>query len=635
MQVDVTGAAAEVRPSIFAGFPASSWAFAIRVWLATLLALYVGFWLELESPSSAAVTVAILALPTRGQGLEKAGYRLLATVVGFAASIVIAGVFSQTDELLLAMIGIWIGLCVYAAGLLDGNRAYAAALGCITVALIVVQQIDSPSQVFTTGVARGAAIAIGVLATALVNDVLAAPDYHPVLASRLDALYHRAIDFAARAMRGEAASAATAALMLRDILALRPEIASLTTESSSGRARSAAARSTIVDLVSALSLTRALMTLPVTSTTVALPNDWDRSSSDLMRICRAWLSTEISRRNADVRNSLNALHTGARPSRHWRAPLYRSRRIAAENATRAATAFVLIASLFVLAGWPSTELCLSLVAVIIGLSATAPDPRSFTMVAVLATPIACLLAGVLKYLVFNGVSEFQLLAIGLAPVVIGLALLISLPSRVLSPLGRLVLVFTLAVLAPSNPQSYEPEVFLVTCLFTCLASVLVFVANLPLPSLSGDRRLRLLLGEAQRELKSLGTGRSLHLALEEAEFRDASRIEQIVAAAGASPASQKMVLEAMRCFDLATILRRCRAELDPLAAGPLAEAARVARGALVGRNGEAIVTAAESLHRTAARSTLCADSAIATLVLASIALTPSQPTPGSNQGQQL
>lgn len=79
--------AIEARPPLFAGFSANSWAFAVRVWLACLLALYASFWLQLEAPSSAAITVAILALPTRGQGLEKAGFRLLATAIGVAASI--------------------------------------------------------------------------------------------------------------------------------------------------------------------------------------------------------------------------------------------------------------------------------------------------------------------------------------------------------------------------------------------------------------------------------------------------------------------------------------------------------------------------------------------------------------------
>jgi hypothetical protein len=255
------------------------------------------------------------------------------------------------------------------------------------------------------------------------------------------------------------------------------------------------------------------------------------------------------------------------------------------------------------------------------------------MVAVLATPIACLLAGILKYLLLNGVSEFQLLAIGLAPVVIGLALLISLPGRMLSSLGRLTLVFTLAILAPTNPQSYDPEVFLVTCLFVCLASALVFAAQLLLPSLSAKRRIRLLLDEARGELTRLDGGQARHLEPEEAAFRDAARIEQIVTANGASASDDQPLAEAMGCFDQAAILRRCRAELDRLA-GPLAEPALAAQAALALRNGRAVLAAAEALRQAATRSNLSADSALATLVSASVAFAPAQPAIGLSQGER-
>ncbi|MGY3036986.1 putative membrane protein YccC [Bradyrhizobium sp. USDA 4354] len=610
MPVNATSAAAP-RPLIFAGFPASSWAFALRIWLAMLLALYVSFWLELESPSSSALTVAVLALPTRGQGMEKAGYRLLATTIGVAASIAIAGMFSQTDGLLLAVLGIWVGLCVYVATMLDGNRAYAAALCCITVALIEIQQIDTPLQVFPTGLARGAAIGIGVLAVALVNEILAAPNYHPVLTSRIEALHRRVTDLAQAA---EHASAPAAASLLHDIAAVRPEIASLTTESSIGTARAEAARTALVDLVSAFSLGRMLAALPAPSTDTAR----------LIAMSRSWLQTEISRKNAQVRSSLDALREGTRPYRVWRAPLYGSRRIAAETGARAAISFTLIAVFFVLIGWPSTELCLSLVAVIIGLSATTPAPRNFTLVTMTAMPIACLLAGILKYLVFNGVSEFQLLAIGLAPVVIGLALLISLPNPMLSSLGRLVLVFTIAVLAPTNPQSYDPEVFLVTSLFACLSSVLVFAAQTLLPPLSGDRRVRQLLGEARSELSHRYSGRARDLAPEEAAFRDAARIEQILTANGISALNGPITAKAMRCFEQAETLRRCRAELDRLTQEPFAHVAQEAREALAQHNGAAILAAAEALRQAAVQNNLSANSAIAMLIPASSAFAPSQ-----------
>ena len=43
------------QPFTVANIPLSSWSFAIRVWLAMILALFVSFWLQLEAPASAAV----------------------------------------------------------------------------------------------------------------------------------------------------------------------------------------------------------------------------------------------------------------------------------------------------------------------------------------------------------------------------------------------------------------------------------------------------------------------------------------------------------------------------------------------------------------------------------------------------
>src|SRR6267142_5198046 len=103
------------RQAIIAGFPLSAWAFALRIWAAMMVALYAAFWLQLESASSAAVTVGILALPTRGQTYQKAAYRIVATFIGVVASFVIAGLFAQSRS------AGWLGLCVYAGGLLDGN----------------------------------------------------------------------------------------------------------------------------------------------------------------------------------------------------------------------------------------------------------------------------------------------------------------------------------------------------------------------------------------------------------------------------------------------------------------------------------------------------------------------------------
>jgi uncharacterized membrane protein YccC len=207
------------RSLSFAGASLGAWAFGIRIWAAVVVALAASFWLELEAPSTAALTVAILAAPTRGEALDKASYRLIATLIGVTAAIAITGLFSQTRDLLLAAFAVWIGLCVYAAGLMDGNRAYAAVLYGYTVALVAIQQTDTPEHVFETGMARGAAIAVGIAAVALVNDLLAAPDSFPRLMSQLAALHRRVRDYSKPVLRDEAADAATAAGLLRDIAA--------------------------------------------------------------------------------------------------------------------------------------------------------------------------------------------------------------------------------------------------------------------------------------------------------------------------------------------------------------------------------------------------------------------------------
>ncbi|MGY3618141.1 putative membrane protein YccC [Bradyrhizobium sp. USDA 10063] len=63
------------QPFTVANIPVSFWSFAVRIWLAIILVLFVSFWLQLEAPTTAALTVGILAEPTRGQALDKAGFR--------------------------------------------------------------------------------------------------------------------------------------------------------------------------------------------------------------------------------------------------------------------------------------------------------------------------------------------------------------------------------------------------------------------------------------------------------------------------------------------------------------------------------------------------------------------------------
>jgi uncharacterized membrane protein YccC len=571
----------------FAGFPLSAWAFALRTWAAMMLALYAAFWLQLGNASPAAVTVGILALSTRGQAYQKAVYRVLMTVVGVVASIVIAGLFAQARDLFVVAYASWFGLCAYVCGLLDGNRAYGVVLTGITVAFVAVMQIDSPQSIFLTGVDRGAAIVVGIAALALVNDAFLAPNLHAILAAKLAAIHQRVRAFALAILRGESADPIQSANLLREITALHPDISALVIESSAGRARGAAARTAAVALVAEASATNAMAWLPAStlpSIRSALAQALANAPGQDSRALRLRLQRHTEVDGADTNDGLFARHaldlltedqrtheaiedleTDRRPPCHVRTPIYRSPQAAARNGLRAFLAGLIAAILFSLGGWPFASYGLALTGVFLALSATAPSPRKFAAAAILAIPIAALLAGVTEYLILDGVDQFPLLAIGMAPAVVGAALLVTLPNARISSIGFLVLVFFSLLLSPANPQDYDPETYLYRNFLAIIAVILMFAVLSTILPASDDLRRRWYLTSARAELHDLLAGRRSRYRDGDALFRDADRIGQLAALQPADGDKRRDDLrQALNIFGLAAAARRIQTALAQL-----------------------------------------------------------------------
>src|ERR1700686_3674272 len=577
------------RTVTVAGFPLSGWAFALRIWAAMMVALYAAFWLQLDSASSAAVTVGILALPTRGQVYQKAVYRVLATIIGVVASFVIAGLFPQSPGLFVIGFAGWLGLCIYVGGLLDGNRAYGAVLSGYTVAQVAVTQIDSPQNVFAAGVNRGAAIVVGIAALALVSDVFAAPNVHTGLSAKLSAAHRRVRAFALAILRGESADPIQSATLLREITALHPDITALVAESSGGGARAAAARSAAVALVAEISAAGALASLPAAtlpSLRGALGEALADAPGEKSRALQLRLQQHADVGYADPHDALFARHAldllienrraqdgiadlraGRHPQRRIQAPIYRSRRAAARNGLRAFLAVLISAFLFSLGGWPFASLGVSLVGLTIAFSANTPNPRAFAAEAVIAMPIAGLLAGVPEFLILDGVDQFPLLAIGMAPVVLAGALLSTSPNQQLASTAYLALVFFLVILAPANPQVYSPETYLFSSFMAITSAVLLFVLLWTVLPTSDALRRRWYLTSARAEMRDLLAGGRSRRLDDEALFRDADRVGQLAALQAADDDERRDDLrQALDIFGRAAAVRRVRKTLAELSA---------------------------------------------------------------------
>jgi uncharacterized membrane protein YccC len=572
-----------------AGFPLSTWAFALRIWAAMMVALYAAFWLQLESASSAAVTVAILAQPTRGQAYQKAIYRVLATIIGVVASFVIAGLFPQSSSLFVIGFAAWLGLCVYVSGLLDGNRAYSGILSGYTVALVAVTQIDSPQNIFSAGVNRGAAIVVGIAALALISDVFAAPNVHTGLSGKLIAAHRRVRAFALTILRVETADPIQSARLLREITALHPDITALAAESSGGGARAAAARSAAVALVAEVSAAGALASLPADTLPslrralgealadglgnesralqLRLQQHADVGYADPHDALFARHALDLLIENRRAQDGIEDLQAGRHPQRRIRAPIYRSRRAAARNGLRAFLAVLISAILLSLGGWPFASLALALVGLTIAFSANTPNPRAFAAEAVIAMPIAALLAGMTEFLILDGVDQFPLLAIGMAPVVLAGALLSTSPNQQLASTAYLALVFFLVILAPANPQVYNPETYLFSSFMAITSVVMLFVVLWTVLPTSDALRRRWYLTSARAEMRDLLAGGRSRRLDDETLFRDADRIGQLAAQQPVDNDERRDDLrQALDIFGRATAVRRVRTTLAEFSA---------------------------------------------------------------------
>src|SRR5713226_6318557 len=241
--------------------PVHIWGHALRIWLAAVTALYVAFWLQLGGASSAAVTVAILAQPTRGAALAKAVNRIAATFIGAAMSIVIAGLFPGERVGLLAAFILWMCVCVFVASYFRGFRAYAAVLSGYTVGIITVVNIDTPQKVFTTMTDRLAAITIGILCVTLINDVFGSPPVWRGLDRRMSDIWRDVRGYARDVMSGNEENPERAGALLAQISGLRDQVDIVAHDMADGRHRAAGARSAMLALVEIVQRVRLLSLL--------------------------------------------------------------------------------------------------------------------------------------------------------------------------------------------------------------------------------------------------------------------------------------------------------------------------------------------------------------------------------------
>ena len=146
--------------------------FGLRLWAAVCLALYIAFWLQLDSPSWAGTTAAIVCQPSLGASLRKGWFRMIGTPIGGVAIVVLTACFPQDRTVFLITLALWGAACAFASTLLQNYTAYAAALSGYTAVIIASDQLGATGglngEAFTLAITRVTEIGIGIVSAGIV-----------------------------------------------------------------------------------------------------------------------------------------------------------------------------------------------------------------------------------------------------------------------------------------------------------------------------------------------------------------------------------------------------------------------------------------------------------------------------------
>jgi uncharacterized membrane protein YccC len=146
--------------------------FGLRLWGSVCLSFYVAFQLELSEPSWAATTAALVCQPVLGASLRKSMFRMIGTVVGAVAIVVLAALFRQDRVGFLVGLALWCAASAFVATVLRNFAAYAAALAGYTAAIIAIDVLGPVGStngiVFIFAINRAIEICIGIVSAGVV-----------------------------------------------------------------------------------------------------------------------------------------------------------------------------------------------------------------------------------------------------------------------------------------------------------------------------------------------------------------------------------------------------------------------------------------------------------------------------------
>ncbi len=167
-----------------------------------MAALFLAFWLGLDDPYWAMASAYIVAHPFTGPMRSKSLSRIVGTLIGGTAAVVLVPNLVNAPLLLSLALSLWVGLCLYISLLDRMPRAYTFMLAGYTSGIISFPSVDAPQLIFQTTLTRVEEICLSIICTTVIGTMVFPRAIGPVLARRVSAWIKPAIDWATAALAG-------------------------------------------------------------------------------------------------------------------------------------------------------------------------------------------------------------------------------------------------------------------------------------------------------------------------------------------------------------------------------------------------------------------------------------------------
>jgi uncharacterized membrane protein YccC len=532
--------------------------FGLRLWLAVCLAFYLAFWLELDNASWAGTSAAIVCQPSLGASLRKGWYRLVGTMIGAVAIVVLTACFPQQRVGFLLGLALWGAACGLVATLLHNFAAYAAALSGYTAAIIASDALGAtggPSgEVFMLAVNRASEISLGIVCAGLVlagTDFGGAPRRLAALFAALSAEIGGGF-WATLSRAGPEPPEAqpTRRGLIGRVSALDPVIDEVYGESSQLRPHLLVLQRAVDGLFNALAGWRSvaahlarlpqdrarteadavLHSLPQEAQASVLQGELARCLSDPVRLRRAAIAAVralialpagtpslrlLADQSAEVWVGMAEALDGVAvlvddPARRvprrsyfrlhipdWLPPFI--------NALRAFVAIGAVELFWIVTQWPNGAFAITFAAVGVTLLAPRADQGyALAMSLTFGTLLTAAFAAVIKFALLPELESFAGFSLALGLVLVPAGALMAQPWQTTMFLAMTANFIPL--LAPANQMSYDPSQFYNSALAIVAGTGAAALAFLLLPALSPARKTRRLLALTLRDLRRLATG---------------------------------------------------------------------------------------------------------------------------------